>query len=161
MPTLTNHCKPYELETITMLWHCCCYHMCHFLKCTHSQVTNQTLHISISVDKIPKAFRRMVSSGFPFGWHKDNWKRKWNNEPSYSRKQNKMTTETSKKTTCLMDKKMEKQKMWYVLVTLQTCIDWNFGNNVNAPKKKTNVVIKVIMAKVARLKFLNKSEILT
>ncbi len=30
----------------------------------------------------------MVSLGFPFGWHKENWKRKWNNEPSYSRKQN-------------------------------------------------------------------------
>jgi hypothetical protein len=29
-----------------------------------------------------------------------------------------------------MDKKMEKQKMWYALVTLQTCIDWNFKNNI-------------------------------
>jgi hypothetical protein len=35
----------------------------------------------------------------------------------------KMTIEISKTIRCPMDEKMEKYKMWYTLVTLQTCID--------------------------------------
>jgi len=47
----------------------------------------------------------------------------------------KMIIEISKTTTSPVHEKLEKQKMWHFLVTLQTCIDWNLRNNVNAPQK--------------------------